>query len=175
MVSRALDGDAPILEHLLGAGNLLNWLFDAPEYLPADAPTGPTQPGKAACALCLHASEPVCTPQLPSSEVCSAAGVSLRLSGKLSTRLCLHPLHSSRQTLTADFVRSFAGQARGCRLDGPHRAHGQQGAVIGSVPAALPAAERPIGAFATGAVLCISPSECMLGCSALSGHLSQPC
>ena len=46
MISQALDSDSAIVEHLLGPGNLLSWLFEAPEYLPADQHTGPTQTGK---------------------------------------------------------------------------------------------------------------------------------
>ena len=44
MVSRALEGDSPIVGHLLQEGNLLEWLFGAPERLPANTSTGPTQP-----------------------------------------------------------------------------------------------------------------------------------
>ena len=46
MVCRALDGDAPILKHLLGEAALLPWLFGVPECVPARASGAPTQSSK---------------------------------------------------------------------------------------------------------------------------------
>ena len=46
MVCRALDGDAPILKHLLGEAALLPWLFEVPERVPAQAAGAPTQSGE---------------------------------------------------------------------------------------------------------------------------------